>query len=344
MSEAAMGEATQVTEAVETAGKQFQSKPEKTEATPDFSKMTGAEAKAYVEAQKKKESPVKEAVKSAAEKLKPKGTVEETPVQEAAREVLRKMKLLDKDGTEIEVDEDEVKKTYLQRREHQRAANQILQEGKAARKQAEEFIAMMKDPEKFFEVAKKLGHNDRELAEKRLAKYLEEEMMDPREKELRDAKAKVEQYELEKKQEKERIEAQRHEALKAKYAKQYTEEFTTSLKKYDLPADKDTVAMMASYIKRTAQIGFKMTTDEAAQLVKEDLQNKYRKVVQSADGKLLMELLGDEVANKIRKFDTERLKSPEQNLRTPEQQGQPRERKVPHKRMSPKEWREFNRK
>jgi hypothetical protein len=351
MSETApMGEAATVSEATETAGKQFTGKtPEapKEKSEPDLSKMTGAEAKAYVEAQKAKEakasgdkkSPIKKAAEDAAKKLAPKEKEQTEEQKEAVREAIRKYKVK-VDGEELEVDENELLRGYS----HQKAANKILHEGKAARKQAEEFISMMKDPAQFYETAKKLGHDPRKLAEEYLARQLEDEMMDPRDKELRDAKARLKQIEDMELQQKQALEKQRHEALKMKFAKDYEEQFTTALKESQLPPTKAMVAEMAKYISRSAKIGFQMTAKEAAQLVKEDLQLSIQRLTGEADADTLIRLLGDGVANKVREYDVAKLKSPEQYLKTPQQQGEIRERKVPHKRMSAKEWREFNRK
>lgn len=348
---APMGEAVEPTQAIDAAGKQFQGKDavakspnEKQEI--DFSKMTGAEAKAYVEAQKKKPNPVKEAAKQTADKFKAADALAPATTEEV-KEIARKMRLKEKDGQEFEVDEDEVKRTYLERKEHQRAANKTLQEGLAARKQAEEFIGMMKDPEKFWDAARKMGYDDkqiREMSEKRLAGYLEDEMMDPRDKELRDAKLRLRQMEDMEREQKETLDRQRHEALKKKYAAEYTTQFTEALKESQLPPTKETVAQMAKYIQRSAKIGFQMTAKEAAQLVREDLQLLLQRITGQADGETLISILGEKIPNKIREFDTKKLKSPEQHLRTPEVQGEPRKRETTHKRMTPREWREYNRK
>lgn len=261
------------------------------------------------------------------------------PIKDAAQEAMRKYKVK-VDGAELEVDETELLRGYG----HQKAANKILQEGKLARKQAEEFISMMKDKGKLFDAIKKLGHDPRQLAEQYLAQQLEDEMMDPRDKELRDTKSKLKQIEEMERMQREAVEAKRNEALKAKYAQEYTDQFVEALSKSGLPASKPMVAEMAKYIGRAAKIGFKMTPDEAAQLVHQDLQNQHRSIIGETDGELLIKLLGEDVANKIRKWDTSRVKTPEQFLRTPEHQGEPKQRGQPSQRMSAKEWREYNRK
>lgn len=300
--------------------------------------ITGAEALAMVQAEKaaKAASAVPKTAPTTAQPPKedPKAGV----TSDAAKEAMRKYKLK-VDGEEIEVDEDELKRGYS----HRKAASKVYQEGVLARKQAEEFISMMKDPQKFYETAKKLGHDPRKLAEEYLVRELEDELMDPKEKELKTTKAKLEEYEAEKQRQKEAEEKQRNEALKAKYQQEYSEQFVDALKNIDLPPTKEMVAKMARYIARAAQLKFKMTPHEAAQLVKEDDLLEKRSIIRSLKGEEVIKYLGEDTINEVRKYDTSRIKNPEQNLRTPIEQGKPRERGVANKRMSAKEWREYNR-
>ena len=303
------------------------------QSAPDLGNMTGEQAKAYIEAQKAgKSAPV-------ASKTAPK----EAPavsLNEIAKEAARKYKVK-VDGQEREVEESELLRGYG----HQQAANKILQEGKGARKQAEDFIAMMKDPQKFYEAAQKMGHNPRELAEKYLAAQLEDEMLDPREKELKDTKAKLAKYDEIEKEQLRQAEQKRSDELREKYSKEYETQFVDALKDSGLPPTKPMVAEMAKYISRSAKIGFKMTPAEASQLVKEDVQRAQLALFQNSDGDTLLKLLGDEAANKILQARGSKVKSPEANLRTPETQGELQDRnRATSKRMSAKEWREFNRK
>ncbi len=266
-------------------------------------------------------------------------------IADIAKEVARKRKLKDDQGQEIEVDEDELEKTYISRKSHQREANKILQEGKAARKQAEEFISMMKNPEKFYETARKLGHDPRKLAEEYLARQLEDEMMDPRDRELRDVKKKLQAKEEMEKMAEERKKQAFHEEMKTKYAKDYSDQFVKALESSGLPPTKPMVAEMAKYIQQAAKLQFKMTADEAAKLVKEDIEVRMRRLIGDSDGETLIKLLGEDTANKVRKWDTSRIKDPNQFIKTPAEQAErhTRQRVAPGKRMSPTEWRKFNR-
>lgn len=306
----------------------------------DLEKMSGAELSAYFAAQKAKgvsQEPAKVTARSQDKKAP-------DSIKEAAREAteaVRKYKVK-VDGEELDVDENELIRGYS----HQRAANKILQQGAAARKQAEEFISMMRDPEKFWEVAKKIGHDPRKQAEEYLARQLEDELLDPRDRKLKETEAKLRQMEDMDRAQKEAMEARRNEVLKEKYAKDYSDQFVAALQETGLPATKPMVAEMAKYVSRAAKIGFKMTPIEAAKLVDEDLRVSYGRLAKESDGEVLIRLLGEDAANKIRRYDTQRLKNPEQDLRTPTDQRDLRARARPSngKRMTAKEWREYNRK
>ena len=340
---AQMGDAVQSTaEAVNTAAKQAQPSSNGELPQEALEKMSGAELKEYFEKQKAKEAQSKEPSRAADGKFAPKQPA--NPMKEAAQEAQAARKYKVKvDGADMEVDEAELIRGYS----HQKAANKILQEGKAARKQAEQFIAMMKDKGSLFDAIQKMGHDPRALAEEYLANLLQEELMDPRERELKQARAKLQAYdELERKQ-KEELQRQHHEQMKKKYADEYSQQFVKALQSTGLPPTKPMVAEMAKYISRSAKLGVEITADEAAKLVLEDVKAAQMRLIGDSDGETLLKLLGDDVANKIRKVDVARIKTPEQVLRSvpkEQQNPEPKERGTPNKRMSPAEWRAYNRK
>lgn len=296
----------------------------------ELEKMSGSELAAYFAAQK--------AVEATQPKKQDKNPVKEAA--EAAKEAIKRHKVKI-EGKEVEVDEAELIRGYA----HQKVASRTHHEGMQARKQAEEFVAMMKNPETFYETAKKLGHDPRKLAEEYLVRQLEDELMDPRDKELRDTKSKLKQIEEMESRQKEALEQQRNDVLKQKYAKDFSDQFVSALQETQLPATKPMVAEMAKYVSRAAKLGFEMTPLEAAKLVREDVEGAHKRLIGDADGEVLIKLLGDDLANKVRRYDTQRLKNPEQNLKTPTEQPEPRAKQKPHgRRMTSKEWRDYNRK
>jgi len=264
----------------------------------------------------------------------PAGGAQTGDVKSAAQEAMRKYKVK-VEGQELEVDEKELLRGYS----HQKAASKALNEGKALRKQAEEFVAMLKDKDKLKDVLVKLGHDPRRLSEEILSAHLEDELMDPKDKQLRDITSKLKHLEDMDKRQKEAVQTQRLEEMKTRFMKEYETDFVQALQESKLPPTKPMVAEMARYISRAAKIGFKMSAQEAAKLVAEDVRSAHERLIGDSDGETLLKLLGDEVANKIRKVDTSRLKNPEAGLQTPEKSLEPRERRhSPQKRMSTREW------
>ncbi len=308
---------------------------------------TGAQAKAYFDAKKAKalEGKPKPYEKFHSDPKTPEPKViektVETPekVEEKKEEVQPPRKHKVKvDGNEIEVDEDELRRGYS----HQRAANKILQEGKLKMKQAEEIIGLLKNEDSIFEVIKKLGLDPRKISEKYLVAQLEEEMLDPKDRELRQYKRRIDEIEANEAKQREQAERGHHEELKKKYAQDYNDQFVKALTEVSLPPTKSTVAEMAKYISQSAKIGIKMNASEAAQLVKQDLMEYQKRLIGEASGEDLIKLFGEDVAKKIRAYDTGKIKSPENYLKTPESQSN---RKVGHSggRMTPGEWARFKR-
>lgn len=347
-----MSESNNVSNGVPATAPEASTKPtggEVAAAAADMSSLSGAEAVALANESKATGKSIEQLFQEKKGKIvpgqgsKPAEQSTQDALKEAVTEAKRKLKIKDGDQ-EVEVDEDEVLSVYKSRKSHQQAANKELQEGKAARKQAEEFISMMRDPEQFWQVAEKLGHkNTRELAEKLLVRQLEDEMMDPRDRELRDAKARIKSIEDMERKQREAVEAKRADEMKQKYVKDYETQFIDALKTTEVPQNKDTIARMAKYISQSAKANFKMTPKEAAQLVKEDIQQAQMRLISETDGEMLLKLLGDETAKKILQARGAQVK--QTGFNTPTQQGERRiiEKTGEGKTMTHKEWREFNR-
>lgn len=270
------------------------------------------------------------------------------PIKAAANAAARKLKIASEDGQEVEVDEAEVIKVYRDRKGHQKAANQKLQEGLKYRKQSEDFVNAMKNPETLVDTLYKMGYTQaqvRQLSEKYLAQVLEDEMMDPKDKELKTTKQRLQEFEKKEQNRKDAEEKQHHEALKKKYAEDYSKEFIAALQTTKLPPTKGNVGKMAGYIAHAAKIKMPMTANEAAKLVQQDIIQENRHLFKDMTSEQIIDVVGEDGLKKIREFDISRIKDPSANLKTPEEQRDfaPR-KKEPVKRMSPAEWRAFNRK
>lgn len=249
--------------------------------------------------------------------------LEEISLEEKASPV-EKYKL-NADGEELEVDLNELKRGYA----HQKAANKVFQEGQTAVKQAQALVDAMRDPDKFFEIAKRLGHDTRKISESYLARQLEDDMLTPQERELRELKAykqSREQAEEDAKREKEEREISE---LEEKYREEYSNKFVDALKESRLPATKASVAAMAKYIQAAANQKYEMSASDAAKLVAQDLRNIAKSTFSEADADALADILGEDVVNKLRQAAVKKIKDPTQFLKGKSQESSPAKPKKP---------------
>lgn len=256
-----------------------------------------------------------------------------SPSQEQIKEAMKKYKVKI-EGEEIEVDESELISGYQLRK----ASDKKFQEAAMYKKQAEEFVKLLKtDPIKVLKDPR-LGHDLRKLAEDYLIQELNEEMMDPKEKELRDAKAKLQAFEEEKRRIQEEEQTRQQEELKQKYAQDYVQSFTKALDQSGLPRTEHTVKRMAYYMHQAVKRGLSLQPTDVVDLVKQDYINEQKALYSNLDGDTLLQILGEDIAGKIRKSDIQRLKNPKQTpiQRTTSQASVP-DRK-PSKGMSKDEW------
>lgn len=264
-------------------------------------------------------------------------------VKDAAKEAMRKLKIKYDDNREEELDESEAIRIVRERKQHQREANKKMQEGLAARKQAEQFIEMMKDKGNLFEAIKKLGHDPRKLSEEFLAEQLQYEMLDPKEKELREVKSKLAEKEAREKEAEERAklekEAKLNKALEEKFAKEFKEVIENS----SLEVSKQTIGKMAGYIRRAAEIGYGITPAEAAKLVEQDEERLHAAAFANKPIETIIKYLGEDGVRKVREYQSSQLKRPEDNLNTPPPSDpMPRDRSGTT-RMTRAQWRQYNR-
>lgn len=226
--------------------------------------------------------------------------------QKQDQQVPRKFKVKYND-VEEEVDEQTLITGYQTRK----ASDQKFQEAAQMRQQAEQFIRLLKeDPIKVLSHPA-LGHDLRKLSEEYLAKQLQDELMDPKDREIRNMKQQLQEIEEQKKIRAQEEELARHRELRQKYTDDYTKSITEALDKSGLPKSQVTVARMAYYMQMALQRGLDAPADQIVELVKQDYINEQKALYGALDGDVLIQLLGEELTNKIRKYDVAKLKTPQ---------------------------------
>lgn len=233
----------------------------------------------------------------------------ESEASEAVQNMKRKLKLKI-DGEEVEEEIDLSDEDALRRHlQLSKVAQKRMSEAARERKRAEEFmhrlksnpIEVLNDPD--------LGVNFREIAEQYLAEQLEQEMMSPEEKRIKQAEQIIREREEEQRKAKEREQNEEVERLKNHYSQDYEKKITTALETGGLPKTPKTVRRMAELMKMNLSHGLDLEPTDLVTLVREDYVKEIKEIFGSSEGDQLLGLLGDDIANKIRKSDLQKLKS-----------------------------------
>ena len=208
------------------------------------------------------------------------------------------------DGNEQEFDESEV----IRYAQLGKASDKRFQEASKMRKESEDLISLIKrDPRAVLEDPR-IGHNFRQLAEQFLSEELQREMQTPEQRKNFDNEKKLRQFEDERKSQQQEVESQQQAKLQEHYANEYTQTITTALSTSGVPKTPRTVKRMAELMSQSLQHGIDLKPQDLAKIVKEDYINEMKELFGSADDDILLGLVGDETANKIRKADLKRLK------------------------------------
>jgi hypothetical protein len=224
----------------------------------------------------------------------------ESPVETQPRKFKVKV-----DGQEVEVAEADLLADYGKGK----SADARFREAAQMRKQAEEFIHLLRtDPIKVLS-NKSLGIDLRKIAEEYLVAQLEEESLDPREKELRDTKRKLEEYEQAKREEAKRAEEAQYAELQKRFTEDYSNKIVAALESAGLPKTQHTIKRMASYMNEGIKREFNLQPADVVDMVRRDYIEETKSLYGGLDGDKLLELLGDDVATKIRKHDLAKVRN-----------------------------------
>lgn len=221
---------------------------------------------------------------------------------------IRKLKLK-VDGQEFELPESEV----VSRAQRSTAADKRFAEAQQARAQAEQFVNLLKT-----DFTKLLDHPGLGLDEKSkramLEQYYKQKYIDPEVMTPEQRAQAVRDQELENYRQKEKREAdEKHQnslkQLEDFHLDNYQKIVIQALQTEGLPKTEFTVRRMADLMAKNLQLGLDLSAEHVATLVREDYQNETKALYSAADGETLLKILGDDIANKIRKADLQRLRA-----------------------------------
>lgn len=237
----------------------------------------------------------------------------------AIKDAIRKFKVK-VDGEEIEIDENQLISDY----QTKRAADKRFQEAAKLRKQAEEVIHLLKTDPRAALRHPAIQANERELAEAILAEELENELLDPKDRQIKQLQRELKEKSDTEAETKAAAEAKSISEAEAQYTAAYETSISAALTTAGLPITNMTVRSMTSYLQNALEAGYDMEPKQVVDLVRQDYQAQIKELFSASDANTITQLLGEDGLKKVRGIDLSRLKSPQQltPTPTPENQGQ----------------------
>lgn len=179
------------------------------------------------------------------------------------------------------------------------------------------FNVFKQDPVKFMRAA---GIDFDNLSSSYLAKKAEEAMQDPKERELKQAKAEAEQYKKWVEEQKSAQAKKEQEAVVTAERQRIHQEIISAIeaqKELGMPVDEELVIAIAQKMKLQDKKQKPLDAKEGVTKAYESTQKFLHGIASKMEGEALVKWLGPEIAKKIRKHDLEQLKAkrgiPQQN-------------------------------
>lgn len=200
-----------------------------------------------------------------------------------------------------------------QLREKAKGADQKFREAAEAKKQVEQFMERFQQDPLSILKDKRLPINQRELAEKMLLASLEEEMLTPEQRKLKEYEAKVKDYETKEQAVKREAEERESEQRREIKRQELSQMFAKAMETTPLSKDPETAAMamrdMAMMLRAAKERGIEVSAEELAQHAQAKYQKAMYSLANQLEGEDLIGFLGEDVIKKIRKADLARLRA-----------------------------------
>lgn len=194
------------------------------------------------------------------------------------------------------------------------AADQRFAQAAEVEKQMQTLVrALRENPEKVL-LNERLGHNPemlvekilsalgpkaRKAAEKYMSQIVDEELMDPKDREILQHKRKLEEYEAQKKDAENKARMEQIAQAKAHYQGEYERDIVSALESSGLPKTAATVKRMAYYLYQGLQRGIELKAADVVDLVKKDYTQEQIELFGATDGDALLSILGPELTQKV---------------------------------------------
>lgn len=183
------------------------------------------------------------------------------------------------------------------------ASGDKFQEASKMRKEAEEILSTAKTEKSAAKALKKAGFSNEEIKqilEKELASFYEEESLSPEERQRREKELKLEEYERKEKEREELENRTKQEQEIAKEVEALETELLTALEKSSLPRTPVLAKWATQYLAAFDSKGISMSAEDAVKIVEKEFPTLVANVLSNTkDVQQLKALLGKETVKKL---------------------------------------------
>lgn len=184
-------------------------------------------------------------------------------------------------------------------KENKRSQNRYY-EADQMKHQAEELLALAKNDPKALLTHPLIGQDLRKFANEIIAEAMEEELLNPDQKELRKTKRELDELRSLKQQQEEKANQEQEDTLRGQYEEDYSNQIVEALVEQGLPKTEYTIKRLAEYMLQAYNQGFKeVKAKDIAPLVKQDFIAEQNQIYSASDEEALLNLLGEDVIKKI---------------------------------------------
>lgn len=239
------------------------------------------------------------------------------------------------EGQELEVDENTLVRDY----QLSKASQKRFQEAAAKTKQAEELLSALKSNP--WEVMKQLGLDPRTASEEYLANLLEQEMLSPEAKKIKDLEDENKSFKQKQKEQEEAQNRQKMDLLTQQAEQHIESELIKALDSSKLPRKPALIRKVVENMIHAEQNGYELSVQDAVKIAESEYFESIKEIFSGYDDvEKVIELLGEEKLKKIRERDLRQLKNPAPTKKDV----QPSKKEETKKRFeSPEEYKQFMR-
>lgn len=224
-------------------------------------------------------------------------TVEDTQQKQdvtATQEPEKRKFKLKVNGSQREFDEDAVR-AFAQKG---LGADQKFQKAAEYRKQVQRLAKLAKeDPDSL--LRQLTGQDPEQIYKSRLSKRLQELSLDPKEKELREYKKKIEQYEKKQAELKAAQEKERETKATQFWTQKYDKELPDAIKAAGLPLTQDVIRATVDIMIANLEQGLDLPYSAVMQIVKDKYTSSVKNFLTATQKDKLIDLLGQDVAQAL---------------------------------------------